>query len=126
MPKDLENEIELYADRYEVPLDISELAWPYMISLLYCDKLYTGKEIYYALKRNEFDRVLVDTGHPRLNLVDRSVSTSMQVILHNLWRQPCPRVRKFFNGRWGNTGQKDSDPRPEGVRWMLTEGRVEL
>ena len=124
MPKRLENEIELYPDDDEIEmlLMVSEIAWPYMTRLFYKGLLYTEREIFFALKGNGFNDVLVAAGRPRLNLVDRSRSTCLQMILHNLWRQPRPRIKKFHDGgkMFALSG------RPCGVKWMLEEGKIHL
>lgn len=123
MPKDLEDEVEIFAaeSEHETPTMESEILWPWMVALFDKGILYTEKEIYYALKRAGIDNILHDRGMRKLNLVDRVRCTCLQAALHNLWRRPQSRLRKFYGGKiFKQSG------RPLGVRWMLTDGRVRI
>lgn len=122
MPKELEDEVELFPDQYQTPIDYAEIVWPYMKAILFQDVLYTWKEAYYALPKHEITMTLHDHGiqkafHP----IDRTNCVSFQVILDNLWRRKQPKVRKFFNGEYHFKSHN-----PMSVRWMFLEGRVQI
>ena len=120
MPKEVEDEEELYPSEYENKLVYADVIYHAICNLLCRDLLYTEKEVYYALKENGIDRMLRDRGFWALNLVDRRWS-SLQVALHNLWRRPNSKVCKFYGGRRFGEG---AGGRPVGVRWMFEEGRI--
>lgn len=79
--------------------------------------LYNATELYDILKELKFVIWLKRHRYPGLHMVDGR-KTSMQTILHNLWRNRL--IEKFATGTFAASG------RPTGVVWRIVRERENL